>query len=94
VAHLAAGALVPDRAGFKPLRAVERRLYFFLRSHLKDGLRSRVNRLKIFSHNVLKLLPKGDASSPDYKPLHYTKKQAKKPQEVYSRHVEIITVSY
>jgi hypothetical protein len=56
MAHLAAGALVPDGAGFKPLGTFERSFYFFLAGHLEKGLRSRISGLQIFPHKFPKLL--------------------------------------
>jgi hypothetical protein len=54
MAHLAAGALVPDGAGLKLLGTFERGFYFFLSSHLEKGLRGRISGFQIFSHDFSK----------------------------------------
>jgi hypothetical protein len=50
VAHLAAGALVPDGAGFQFFRPFKGSLQIFLSGLLEQDLRGRVNGFKVFSH--------------------------------------------
>src|SRR5574337_1030075 len=51
VAHLAAGTLMPDRAGLQFVCAVERRLEVLLAGGLQQDLRGRVNRSHVLFHN-------------------------------------------
>jgi hypothetical protein len=88
VADLAAGALVPDRAGFELFSAVERGRYVLLTGNLQEDLSCRINGSLIFLHGRYDLLSvgtyqKGDKIRPIYLTgVHYTKQQKKMLQEV------------